>query len=209
MQDENGFKGVHRYWKKYEKLLVLHILSTLSTPSIVDFGAGQTVYDNPETLKSIQEAFSDKQFVFLILPYGDKEKSKRLLQKRMEQRDYQANKNKKLPLISRLTKRLKVDPNQAEINNRFIESQSNITLASHIIYTNNATPREIAEAIRSIYNGKPLPRSKVKIVKNPYRVKINNSIQPFPHHSLISQSQPTCHIPKVTPNSEKEPYHLE
>ena len=127
----------------------------------------------------------------------------------MEQRDYHANKNKNLPLISRLTKRLKVDPNQVEINNGFIESPSNITLASHIIYTNNATPREIAEAINSIYNGKPIPKGKVKIVKNPYRIRITNSIQPIPHHSLKLQSQLTYHISKVTQSSEKEPYYLE
>lgn len=175
----------------------------------MDFGAGQTVYDDPEMLKSIQNAFSDKNFIFLLLPYEDKEKTKKLLQKRMEQRDYHAHKNKNLPLISRLTKRLKVDPNQVEINNGFIESPSNITLASHIIYTNNATPREIAEAINSIYNGKPIPKGKVKIVKNPYRIRITNSIQPIPHHSLKSQSQLTYHISKVTPSSEKEPYYLE
>ena len=68
--------------KKYEKLLVLHILSTISTPSIVDFGAGQTVYEDPQMLRSIQEAFNDKNFIFLVLPYEDKEKSKKLLQKR-------------------------------------------------------------------------------------------------------------------------------
>lgn len=184
---------MHRYWKKYEKLLVLHILSTISTPSIVDFGAGQTVYEDPQMLRSIQEAFNDKNFIFLVLPYEDKEKSKKLLQKRMDQRNYQANKNKKLPLISRLTKRLRVDPHQKEVNDEFIESQSNITLASHIVYTNNATPSEIAEAISSIYNGKPLPRNKVKIIKNPHRVKINNSLQPL---SITLQTETTNKIPE-------------
>ena len=144
-------------------------------------------------LRSIQEAFNDKNFIFLILPYEDKEKSKKLLQKRMDQRNYQANKNKKLPLISRLTKRLRVDPHQKEVNDEFIESQSNITLASHIVYTNNATPSEIAEAINSIYNGKPLPRNKVKIIKNPHRVIINSSLQPL---SITLQTETTNKIPE-------------
>lgn len=209
MQDENGFKGVHRYWKKYENLLVLHILSTLSTPSIIDFGAGQTVYDNLEMLSSIQEAFSDKNFVFLILPYEDKEKSKKLLQKRMDQRNYQANKNKRLPLISRLTKRLRVDPHQKEVNDEFIESPSNTTLASHIVYTNNATPYEIAEAINAIYNGQPLPRSRVKIIRNPHRVKSKQFIPSIPSQEFISllQSKDTLHADKPNHDLNQEHTH--
>lgn len=158
-------------------------------------------------LKSIQNAFYDESFVFLILPYEDKEKSKKLLQKRMEQRDYQANRNKKLPLISRLTKRLKVDPNQVEINNEFIESQSNITLASHIIYTNNATPSEIAEAISSIYYRQPLPKTKVKIVKNPNRIRPNNGIPQISYQYLLSEAQKAHHNSKNSSDLNKEQTH--
>lgn len=159
-------------------------------------------------LKSIQEAFSNKDFVFLILPYENKEKTKKLLQKRMEHRDYLANKNKRLPLISRLTQRLKVDPNQVEVNNEFIDSPSNLTLASHIIYTNNATPSEIAEAISSIYHGNHLPKGKVKIIKNPYRVKHSNFIPQVSYQSLIEESQKNSNI-TILPHHSIDEEHEE
>lgn len=54
---------------------------------------------------------------------------------------------------------------------------SNYTLATHIVYTNGASSREVAEAIAIVYEGMELPEySKIKVEQNPKRVihKVRN-----------------------------------
>ena len=67
--------------------------------------------------------------------------------------------------------RVEVDSDELVINNHFIESPSNYTLATHIIYTNGADAREVAEAIATIYQGRTLDKeSRIKVVENSKRV---------------------------------------
>lgn len=201
---KEGFKGVNNYWKKYENALVLDVLSHLDKPSIIDFGAGQTVYDDPEMLKSIQEAFSKQENIFLILPYKDIEKSKKLLQKRLENRNYKyERKNPHLPILSRFTKRLKVNPDALELNSHFIESEANLTLASHIVYANDASPKKIAQAIVAVYNNRPLPRGKVEIIKNPYRIKPNKFFSSL-KTEVYDIDSPLTLEQDITKNSSRE-----
>lgn len=174
IRQEKGFRGVYEYWKKYEAALVMAGLKNINASSIIDFGAGQSVYEDPRMLVDVQRAFSGAKNVFLILPSEDKEECKKQLQERMERRQYKGMFERNSPRLTeeqRISERVEVTPDELAINNHFIDSPSNYTLATHIIYTNGADAREVAEAIAAVYEGRELSKeSKIKVVENSRRV---------------------------------------
>lgn len=174
IRQEKGFRGVYEYWKKYEAALVTTGLKSISSPSIIDFGAGQSVYEDARMLLEVQEAFSKSKNVFLILPSEDREECKMQLQERMERRRYKSVLERDSRMLTEeqmRRERVAVEPDEVAINNHFIDSPSNYTLATHIIYTNGADAREVAEAIAAIYEKRELSKeSRIKVVENSRRV---------------------------------------
>lgn len=173
IRQEKGFRGVYEYWKKYEAALVTNGVRSINSPSIIDFGAGQSVYEDPRMLVDVQRAFSGAKNVFLILPSEDKDECKRQLQERMERRQYKMimeRESQNITVEQRVNERAAVSQEEIEINNHFIDSLSNYTLATHIIYTNGADAREVAETITAIYEGRTLDKeSRIKVVENSRR----------------------------------------
>ena len=174
IRQEKGFRGVYEYWKKYEAALVTTGLKSISSPSIIDFGAGQSVYEDARMLLEVQEAFSKSKNVFLILPSEDREECKMQLQERMERRRYKSVLERDSRMLTEeqmRRERVAVEPDEVAINNHFIDSPSNYTLATHIIYTNGADAREVAEAIAAIYEKREFSKeSRIKVVENSRRV---------------------------------------
>lgn len=174
IRQEKGFRGVYEYWKKYEAALVITGLKNINSASIIDFGAGQSVYEDPRMLIDVQRAFSGAKNVFLILPSEDKKECRKQLQERIERRQYKGMVERNSPRLTeeqRISERVEVNPDELAINNHFIDSPSNYTLATHIIYTNGADAREVAEAIAAIYEKRELSKeSRIKVVENSRRV---------------------------------------
>ena len=117
--------------------------------SIVDFGAGQTVYEDEKLRERVQRALGKKDNVFLILPCEDINECQRQLEERISRRPKGGG-----------------DEETKAINKQFLTAQDNYMLATHIIYTNGAEPDEVARTIVEIYYGKEITSNKVTVNVN-------------------------------------------
>lgn len=119
-----GFIGVYKYWKPFEAYSVERVLNDYPD-HIIDFGGGQSVYEDDNLFMKVQKLLKPYKNIFLLLPTEDKEKSFNILQSRQN----------------------------CDINRHFIEHKSNYELAKHIIYTEGKTPDMVAdEIIKNISN---------------------------------------------------------
>ncbi len=62
-----GFAGVYRYWKRFELHAVERVLQE-HPGSVIDFGAGHSVYENPADLARAQELLRPYPNVFSCCP---------------------------------------------------------------------------------------------------------------------------------------------
>jgi shikimate kinase len=116
--------GLYRYWKSFEAHAVERILSDFSG-CVIDFGAGNTVYDDEELFGRVRRALSPHPAVVLLLPSPDVEESIRILRSR----------NRYLTDV------------QHEINQHFVRHRSNYDLAKVIVYTKDRTPEQTADEV--------------------------------------------------------------
>ena len=152
--EQEGFTGVNRYWKQFEAELIETICKLDDGCSIVDFGAGQTVYEDEKLRERVQRALGKKDNVFLILPCEDINECQRQLEERISRRPKGGG-----------------DEETKAINKQFLTAQDNYMLATHIIYTNGAEPDEVARTISEIYYGKEITSNKVTVNVNQDREK--------------------------------------
>ena len=117
MQRE-GFLGIYRYWKPFEAYSVKRILE-LYSGHIHDFGAGQSVYEDEELFKEVQNVLEPYSNIVLLLPSEDRERCLQILFERT----------------------------QFEHNNLFINNPSNKKLVKIIVYTDGKNLKEITEEI--------------------------------------------------------------
>lgn len=120
----NGIMRWYIYQKPYELLSVGVILSEYSN-TVIDFGGGQSVYDDDE--KQATEFLHLMEPVknsILLMPYKDADKS-----------------------ISFLSKRINKD--ELKLNEIFVRSETSKLAAKHIIYTEMKTIKQIVDEIRS------------------------------------------------------------
>lgn len=128
--EEQGLWPFYQHWKIYEYQAVSHILQNASKEGdefygkIIDFGAGHSVYENPEELEKIEALIKPYQNVILLMPCEDVEEAMKITE---------ARRNCKLPL-----------------NKHFLEHPSNKRLAKHVIYTKDKTAEESAESVLQI-----------------------------------------------------------
>lgn len=198
IRHEKGFEGVFEYWRSFEFKLIEHVLSTIQEPSIIDFGAGQTIYEGKMLTDAIK-IFEGFKNIYLILPDENVEKTNSILKKRLEHREYDIKKRRGqqhrhnykkgrmfFELIQKFriivekvhmesTHRAKVNEEQIRINKMFVESESNKTIATHIIYTNEANFSEVCNAISDFYYGRDVNTS-VTIKENPYKQNSNKGL---------------------------------
>ncbi|WP_438464410.1 shikimate kinase [Marinomonas sp. PE14-40] len=123
-QTEGGL-SVYRYWKQFEIHAVERLLEEHNN-CVIDFGAGHSVYEDDAYLQRAKAALKPFQYVILLLPSPDK---------------------------ALCIKHLNGDEidEDAELNRHFIEHKSNYELATHIVYTEGATPDEtLAEVLKVI-----------------------------------------------------------
>jgi shikimate kinase len=80
-----GLAGVLDYWKRFDLHAIERLLAE-HRDCIVDFGAGQTVFEGEAELARLQELFAPYPNVFLLLPAPDPDESVVILRQRMRQR---------------------------------------------------------------------------------------------------------------------------
>ena len=88
---------------------------------VIDFGAGHTIYDNPDTFEKAKEIFSRFKNVILLLPSHDIDKSLEILSKRAI--------------------------NDTTINKKALTSPCNRELAKMIVYEKGRNPEQLAKDI--------------------------------------------------------------
>lgn len=120
-------------FKNFEFALTGTILSSLKNPSIIDFGAGHSIYEEPELKEKMKEMCSEFKNIVLLMPTEDKEESREILLKR---------------------RRFEIGSKKDRDNWHFITAPDNYELATDIIYENERTPEEISEEILDRINKK-------------------------------------------------------
>jgi shikimate kinase len=121
--EQDGFDGVLRYWKPFEIHAIERILAEHSG-AVIDFGAGHSVYDDPQQMARIRAVLAPHANVFLVIPSPDPTTSIAILRDRMT------------PKI-----------NGIELNRYMISERVLHQLTNKIIYTTGKTPEETAEEI--------------------------------------------------------------
>lgn len=123
-QEQKSFSN----FKEFEFYLTTSVLTSLTKPSIIDFGAGHSIYENPLLFYEMQQLLKRFQNIDLIMPSTNKEEALKIANTRLQSR----------PNIKSFTL---LD------NRHFIESPCNYKLATKTIYTNTLSPQQVASTI--------------------------------------------------------------
>lgn len=100
---------------------------------MVDFGAGHSVYEDPELFARVEKALKPIKHVILILPSPDLDRSVEIVNQRFSEM-----------LIQEVGK---VDPELLNLNEHFVRHPSNSILAKKTIYTEDQTVEETCQEI--------------------------------------------------------------
>ena len=125
------------HFKEFEFFLTSTVLTNLQEPTIIDFGAGHSIYENQAMyleMKSLLQRFSN---VVLLMPSEDKEESLNIINERLNinssSRQYNDNKhfidmpcNYELSTITIYTKDKTIEETTQEIINHINQKSSNI-----------------------------------------------------------------------------------
>ncbi len=120
---KEGFSGVYKYWKQYDVHAVERLLED-HKKCVIDFGAGHSIYENPEDFARVSELLAPYANVVLLLPSPDIDES-----------------------ISILKDRHSTTINGVEITEYLVSHPSTPELADFTIFTENRTPAEIMNEI--------------------------------------------------------------
>lgn len=127
-----GSLGLLRYWKPFEAHAVERSLAD-HPGSVIDFGAGHSVYEDETLFARIQKALAPYPNVILLLPSPDLDESTRIVNERFSQ------------LLMREVGR--VDPVLLQVNEQFVKHPSNHQLAKIVVYTKDKTPEQTTDEI--------------------------------------------------------------
>lgn len=116
-----GIVGWYNYQKPYELLSVAVVLAENSN-AVIDFGGGQSVYDDEKQAEEFLRLMEPVENSFLLMPYVDTEASIALL-------------------------RARIGRDEATLNKIFVPSKTSRLAAKHIIYTERKTVKEIVTEI--------------------------------------------------------------
>ena len=123
IRDKEGFSGVYKYWKQYDVHAVERLLEKHKN-CVIDFGAGHSIYENPEDFARVSELLAPYENVVLLLPSPDIDES-----------------------ISILKDRRATTINGVEITEYLVSHPSSRELANFTVFTESRTPGEIMNEI--------------------------------------------------------------
>jgi shikimate kinase len=126
---ESGMAGILAYWKPFEAHSVERVLQDHSG-CVIDFGAGQSVYDDEILFNRVKNALEPYPNVILLLPSANREESIAIL-------------NTRIPPDAPP----EIIPWYKEMNAYFVNHHANYDLAKITIYTKDQTPDETCDEI--------------------------------------------------------------
>ena len=129
---EEGMQGLIKYWKPFEAHAVERAMQEYDN-CVLDFGAGHSVYEDPELFKRVEKVLQPYKHVILILPSPDPDRSVEIVNQRFSEL-----------LIREVGK---VDPELLELNEYFVRHPANQALAKKIIYTEGRSPKSTCQDI--------------------------------------------------------------
>ncbi len=127
IREKEGLLGIYRYWKPFEAYAVERLLSEHKN-CVIDFGAGHSVYEDPELFNRVQKVLVSYDNVVLILPSLDIKESLQILNERNG------------GIVNDVSK----------LNEHFIKHHSNYDLAKFIVYNKDKSLEETCDEIISI-----------------------------------------------------------
>ena len=128
---DRGIRGVLRYSQPFEARMVELVLA--DHKGVLDFGASNSVYDDPELLARVETALAPYPNVILLLPSPDMDESLEILKDRLVRMLTAAGKEYSDELF--------------ELNETFVRHPSNRWLAKRVVYTRDKTPEQICNEI--------------------------------------------------------------
>lgn len=131
-QSDQGVRGALRYTKPFEIQMIERVM-TDHRRGIIDFGASNSVYDDPALFARVEQALDPYPNVVLLLPSADLEESADILQTRLTQLGIAKGEEASQELF--------------DLNEYFIKHPSNQQLAKLVIYTKDKMPEEVCDAI--------------------------------------------------------------
>ncbi|MFL7812702.1 MAG: shikimate kinase [Anaerolineales bacterium] len=129
---QEGMMGLIDYWKPFEAHAVERALQVYKD-CVIDFGAGHSVYEDEKLFNRVDKALRPYQFVFLILPSPDLDRSVEIVNQRFSE------------LL--VTEVGKVDPELLTLNEHFVRHPSNHLLAKKTFYTEGRSALKTCEAM--------------------------------------------------------------
>ena len=139
LDDREFLKGIYarskrfNNFKNFEFALTGTVLSTLKRPSVIDFGAGHSIYEDERLRRKMQLMCAEFSNIILLLPSEDKDESRQIL---MQRRNIQQG-------------------SYADYDNwHFITAPNNYELATSIVYEKDKTPEDIAKDIKLLLKNK-------------------------------------------------------
>ena len=129
---KEGMKGLIQYWKPFQAHAVERALDEYDN-CVMDFGAGHSVYEDPELFSRVEKALQPIQFVFLILPSPELDRSVEIVNQRFSDL-----------LINEVGK---IDPELLDLNEHFVRHPSNALLAKKTFYTEGNSIKATSQAI--------------------------------------------------------------
>ncbi len=129
IQQAEGFAGVVRYWKQFDLHAVTRTLAD-HPGHVIDFGAGHSIYDEPQRAAGLQALLEPYPNVILLLPSPDPDESAAILHER---------------------RRTRIGINGVELNRWLLESPCNPQLATHIVYTHQRNPEQTCDEILALF----------------------------------------------------------
>jgi shikimate kinase len=127
-----GMMGLINYWKPFEAHAVERALQVYKD-CVIDFGAGHSVYEDEELFSRVEQALQPYQYVFLILPSPDLDRSVEIVNQRFSEL-----------LINEVGK---VDPQLLALNEHFVRHPSNHLLAKETFYTEGRSAKKTTQSI--------------------------------------------------------------
>ena len=128
---DQGIWGVLRYSKPFEARMVEMVLA--DHHGVIDFGASNSVYDDPELFAQVENVLAPYPNVILLLPSVDLDESVEILNNRLLRMLTEAGKEFSDGLF--------------ELNAYFTKHPSNRKLAKLVLYTKDKTPEMICDEL--------------------------------------------------------------
>jgi shikimate kinase len=129
---KEGMMGLIKYWKPFEAHAVERALQEFNN-CVMDFGAGHSVYEDQSLFQRVDRALKPHQFVILILPSPDQDRSVEIVNQRFSDL-----------LIKEVGK---IDPELLALNEHFVRHPSNELLAKKTIYTEGKSVKATCQEI--------------------------------------------------------------